>query len=56
MDFAVAGMMVELSLSIRNLFDAKYFNHLSFYRKVEIPEPGRNFQLYIKVPFNQLLK
>lgn len=47
---------IELSLSARNLFDTKYFNHLSFYRKVEIPEPGRNFQLSIKVPFKNLLK
>jgi iron complex outermembrane receptor protein len=41
-----------LSLSAHNLFDTVYFNHLGFYRKAEIPEPGRNFQLFIKVPFN----
>ena len=29
---------------------------LFFYRKVEIPEPGRNFQILIKVPFTKLLK
>ena len=47
---------IEISLFIRNLSDVKYYNHLSFYRKVEIPEPGRNFQISIKVPFKQLLK
>lgn len=53
---AVAKTEVEISLAVRNLFDTKYYNHLSFYRKVEIPEPGRNFQISIKVPFKQLLK
>ncbi|MDR3308797.1 MAG: TonB-dependent receptor [Tannerella sp.] len=43
------GRYVELSMSLRNLFDTKYFNHLSFYRKVEIPEPGRN--LMVKFTF-----
>ena len=47
---------IEISLGIRNLSDVKYYNHLSFYRKVEIPEPGRSFQISIKVPFKQLLK
>ena len=47
------GTHVEVALDARNVFDTKYYNHLSFYRKVEIPEPGRNFQLSIKIPFNQ---
>ena len=52
----IAGTEVELSLTARNILNTKYYNHLSFYRKVEIPEPGRNFQLFIKVPFKQILK
>jgi iron complex outermembrane receptor protein len=50
------GADVEITLSVQNLSDAKYYNHLSFYRKVEIPEPGRNFQLLIKVPFKSNFK
>ncbi|MCB9018008.1 MAG: TonB-dependent receptor [Paludibacteraceae bacterium] len=42
---------LELTLSAQNILDNRYYNHLSFYRKMEIPEPGRNFQLLIKVPF-----
>ncbi len=38
-------------LSVDNIFDTKYLNHLSYYRQIEIPEPGRNFQLFIKIPF-----
>lgn len=52
----IGGIWAEVTLSARNLSGAKYFNHLSFYRKVEIPEPGRNFQILIKVPFKSLLK
>jgi iron complex outermembrane receptor protein len=50
------GTNLEVVFSIRNLFNTAYYNHLSFYRKVEIPEPGRNFQLLIKVPFKSKLK
>ena len=52
----VGSTRLDISLSLRNVFDTKYFNHLSFYRKVEIPEPGRNFQLLIKIPFKSNLK
>ena len=45
-----------LSLTLHNVFNTKYYNHLSFYRKVEIPEPGRNFQLVINVPFKSKIK
>lgn len=53
---SIAIRGVEVSLSARNLLNTKYYNHLSFYRKVEIPEPGRNFQLSIKLPFKHLIK
>lgn len=45
-----------INLSLRNLLNKKYYNHLSFYRKVEIPEPGRNIQLLITIPFKISLK
>jgi iron complex outermembrane receptor protein len=44
----------EITLSVRNLSDTRYLNHLSFYRKVEIPEPGRTIQLIVKIPFQRL--
>ena len=46
---------IEITLTARNIFNTRYYNHLSFYRKVEIPEPGLNFQLLIKIPFKKLL-
>ena len=38
-------------LKIDNLFNTPFMNHLSFYRKLNAPEPGRNIQLILKVPF-----
>jgi iron complex outermembrane receptor protein len=46
----------EITLSSHNLLDVRYLNHLSFYRKAEIPEPGRNLQLSIILPFKILSK
>ncbi|MCC8146178.1 MAG: TonB-dependent receptor [Bacteroidales bacterium] len=52
----IGKTVMEVVLSLQNLLNKKYYNHLSFYRKVEIPEPGRNFQLLIKIPFKNKLK
>jgi iron complex outermembrane receptor protein len=46
----------DVTLSVHNLLNTAYFNHLSFYRRVEIPEPGRNIQLLIRVPFELRIK
>lgn len=51
-EFSFGKTKFSISFQINNLFDTKYFNHLSFYRKLNIPEPGRNFQLLIKFPIN----
>jgi iron complex outermembrane receptor protein len=50
----VGAIRAEITLSAHNLLNTRYLNHLSFYRKVEIPEPGRNIQLIIKIPFHRL--
>ena len=55
-DVRLGRSQATVSLSLRNAFDTQYYNHLSFYRKVEIPEPGRNIQLLISVPFKNKLK
>ncbi|MGI6073333.1 MAG: TonB-dependent receptor [Fermentimonas sp.] len=39
------------TLRVDNIFDKAYFNHLSFYRKLNAPEPGRNVHLAIKYLF-----
>ncbi|GMQ31902.1 TonB-dependent receptor [Algoriphagus taiwanensis] len=43
---------LELNLSIRNLGNVRYMNHLSRYRLINIPEPGRNISLSLTFPLN----
>lgn len=54
-DLPIGKTTLQLSAMIRNVFDVRYQNHLSFYRKVELPEPGRNIQLIIQLPFKKIL-
>ena len=42
---------LTVGLQVQNIFNTEYMNHLSFYRKIQLPEPGRNIQLLIKIPF-----
>ncbi len=41
----------NFSFQIQNLLNSKYFNHTSYYRLINVPEPGRNFVLNISIPF-----
>ena len=43
----------NINFRIDNLFNTKYFNHTSFYRRLQIPEMGRNIQLSVKIPFGK---
>ena len=47
---------IEISLGIRNLSDVKYYNHLSFYRKVEILNREETFRFRLKYHLNNYLK
>lgn len=55
-DVHISDIPVLFNITVNNLFDTRYYNHLSFYRKIEIPEAGRNIQLTINIPFNKLIK
>jgi iron complex outermembrane receptor protein len=50
------GTEIEATLAVQNILNTRYFDHLSFYRQAEIPEPGRNVQLFIKIPFKTKIK
>ena len=39
----------DIELTSTNLTDKKYYNHLSFYRRLEVPEAGRNIIMTLKV-------
>jgi iron complex outermembrane recepter protein len=42
---------VDLALQVQNLLNHKYYNHSSYYRLINVPEPGRNIVLNINIPF-----
>jgi len=50
-DLNLKQLPLSLVFQVQNLFDKKYYNHMSFYRKLDIPEPGRNIQLVAKLKF-----
>ncbi|MEN9919184.1 MAG: hypothetical protein RL662_1620 [Bacteroidota bacterium] len=52
-DYKWNKFLIQLNLQVQNLFDTQYMNHLSFYRKLNMLEPGRNIQLFVRIPFNK---
>ena len=40
-----------MALHVDNLLNRKYFDHTSFYRLIDVPEPGRNFSAKVAVDF-----
>ncbi|MEQ8474113.1 MAG: TonB-dependent receptor [Marinoscillum sp.] len=45
------GFKPELVFSALNLTNTRYFNHLSRYRLLNLPEQGRNFMISLNIPF-----
>ncbi len=43
---------LEIRFMVNNVLDVMYKNHMSFYRILELPEPGRNFTLQINSALN----
>ncbi len=41
----------DIYFNINNVFNHNYLNHTSYYRLIGVPEPGRNFNISIKIPF-----
>lgn len=44
---------ISFSLQINNLLNTAFFNHISRWRQIGLPEPGRNISLYLKIPINK---
>lgn len=43
---------VRLSISIQNLLNRTYYNHLSRWRYLNVPEPGRNVNIQLTIPLS----
>lgn len=51
MHWNIGRMRFIADFQVQNLLNTAFLNHLSFYRKLNAPEPGRNIQLILKIPF-----
>ncbi len=52
-DIKISKIKINFAVQIQNIFNTKYFNHLSFYRLIELPEAGRNVQIILKMPLSR---
>ena len=50
MDLRIYQQLIRFNVTGQNLTDENYFNHLSRYRLLNLPEQGRNINFSIKVP------
>lgn len=41
----------KLRLKLNNVFNKVYFDHISFYRMIDVPQPGRNSSVSVTIPF-----
>jgi iron complex outermembrane receptor protein len=48
--FNVGHQKWTLNLQATNLMNARYLNHTSFYRLIDLPEMGRNIVVTLKIP------
>ena len=55
-DIILKNQKINISMQVQNLLNNKYFNHTSYYRLINVPEPGRNFIVNISIPFSGKMK
>lgn len=46
------GFKPQIRLQVNNVFNTVYYHHNSFYRALDIPEFGRNIQIFITIPIH----
>lgn len=49
--FAWKNYKIKVHLQGQNLFNRKFYDHTSYYRLIDVPEPGRNFSIRIGFEF-----
>jgi iron complex outermembrane recepter protein len=50
------NQVVSVAVQVQNVFNTKYFNHTSYYRLINVPEPGRNLVVNVSIPISGQLK
>lgn len=49
--FNLKGCVMRLNILCNNILNKKYYDHTSYYRLIDIPQPGRNLTMLIGVDF-----
>jgi iron complex outermembrane receptor protein len=49
--FAWGKNTIKVALHADNLLNKRYYDHTSYYRLIDVPEPGRNFSLMVGLDF-----
>jgi len=49
--FDLKNIKPKISIIATNLANITYFNHMNFYRALDIPEQARNIQIMLEIPF-----
>jgi len=55
-DLKIKNQKINVSIQLQNIFNTKYFNHTSYYRLINVPDPGRNLIINISIPFSGKIK
>jgi iron complex outermembrane receptor protein len=50
-DIQMKDQSLRISLQVQNLLNNKHYNHTSYYRLLNVPEPGTNFIINVSAPF-----
>ncbi len=50
-DFLILGKTVHTVLHAENLLNRRYYDHTSYYRLIDVPEPGFNLSMMVGVDF-----
>ena len=50
-DFLMGGTTFHVALHANNLLNRRYYDHTSYYRLIDVPEPGRNVSVMVGLEF-----
>jgi len=49
--FPLKNALLRATIHANNLLDRRYYDHTSYYRLIDVPEPGRNVSMMVAVEF-----
>ena len=50
-EFALKGCSLRVGINAENLLNRRYYDHTSYYRLIDVPEPGRNVAVMVGLDF-----